>query len=122
MELVKNRNHIIVYNKSDLKRNDGINISAKNNDINELINYLNNKYKDDITLVDEDILNNERQIALMKQCLNELKQMYKNIDTDGIDMVVTNLDEAYHYLCEILGKEYQEDLIDHMFKNFCLGK
>ena len=58
----------------------------------------------------------------MKKCLNELKQMFTNIDTDGIDMVVTNLDEAYHYLCEILGKEYQEDLIDHMVKNFCLGK
>ena len=122
MDMVKDRNHIIVYNKSDLKKADGINISAKNNDIAELVDYLNNKYENDVTLVNEDILNNERQIALMKKCLNELKQMFTNIDTDGIDMVVTNLDEAYHYLCEILGKEYQEDLIDHMFKNFCLGK
>lgn len=122
MDMIKDRNHIIVYNKSDLKKGDGINISAKNNDIAELVDYLNNKYENDVTLVNEDILNNERQIALMKKCLNELKQMYTNIDTDGMDMVVTNLDEAYHYLCEILGKEYQEDLIDHMFKNFCLGK
>lgn len=122
LEMVKDRNHIVVYNKSDIKTSEGINISAKNNDIGKLVDYLNQKYENDVTLVDEDILNNERQIALMKQCLNELKQTYENIDTDGIDMVVTNLDEAYHYLCEILGKEYQEDLIDHMFKNFCLGK
>ena len=122
MDMVADRNHIVVYNKSDLKKMDGINISAKNNDIKQLVDYLNNKYENDVTLVDEDILNNERQIALMKKSLNELKQMYTNIDTDGIDMVVTNLDEAFHYLCEILGKEYQEDLIDHMFKNFCLGK
>lgn len=122
IDLVKDRNHIIVYNKSDLKKADGINISAKNNDIDNLINYLNEKYADDVTLVNEDILNNERQISLMKKCLNELKQCYENIDNDGTDMVVTDLDEAYHYLCEILGKEYQEDLIDHMFKNFCLGK
>ena len=122
MDLVKDRNHIIVYNKSDINKVDGISISAKNNDINELVDYLNAKYENDVTLVNEDILNNERQIALMKKCENELKEMHKNIDTDGIDMVVTNLDEAYHYLCEILGKEYQEDLIDHMFKNFCLGK
>ena len=122
MDLVKDRNHIVVYNKTDLKNADGICISAKNNDIRQLVDYLNDRYQDDVTLVDEDILNNERQIALMKKCTNELKQMYTNIDTDGIDMVVTNLDEAYHYLCEILGKEYQEDLIDHMFKNFCLGK
>lgn len=122
LNMVKDRNHIVVYNKSDLNKVDGISISAKNKDIKELIDYLNNKYENDVTLVDEDILNNERQIALMKQCLNELKDMYINIDTDGMDMVITNLDEAYHYLCEILGKEYQEDLIDHMFRNFCLGK
>ena len=122
IDMVKDKNHVIVYNKSDIKKGEGINISAKNNDIVALVDYLNDKYKDDVVLVDEDILNNERQIALMKKCLNELKQMYENIDTDGIDMVVTNLDEAYHYLCEILGKEYREDLIDHMFRNFCLGK
>lgn len=122
MDMIKDKNHIVVYNKADLKKGDGLNISAKNNDISALVDYLNNKYQDDVSLVDEDILNNERQIALMKKSLNELKQMYINIDTDGIDMVVTNLDEAYHYLCEILGKEYQEDLIDHMFSNFCLGK
>ena len=121
-QLIKNRNHIVVYNKSDLCKVDGISISAKNNDISSLIDFLNNKYENDVNLINEDILNNERQIALMKKCLNELKQMYVHIDTDGVDVVVTNLDEAYHYLCEILGKEYQEDLIDHMFKNFCLGK
>ena len=120
--LIKNKNYIVVYNKSDLKKYKGINISAKNNNISELVNYLNNKYENDVSLVDEDILNNERQIALMKNCLNELREMYKNISSDGMDIVVTNLDSAFHYLCEILGKEYQEDLIDHMFKNFCLGK
>ena len=58
----------------------------------------------------------------MKNALEELKQMYINIDYDSTDIVVTNLDSAFHYLCQILGKEYQEDLIDHMFRNFCLGK
>ncbi|MDO4940376.1 MAG: tRNA uridine-5-carboxymethylaminomethyl(34) synthesis GTPase MnmE [Erysipelotrichaceae bacterium] len=122
MDMTKDMNRVIVYNKSDLNRMGDINICAKDKQIDSLVNYLNEKYKDDISLVDDDILNNERQIALMKSCLNELKQMFEHIDTDGIDMVVTNLDEAYHYLCEILGKEYQEDLIDHMFRNFCLGK
>lgn len=122
MNMIKDTEHIVVYNKSDLNKIAGISISAKNNDIKQLVDYLNDKYEDDLTLVDEDILNNERQIALMSKCLNELRDMYAHIDDDGLDMVVTNLNEAYHYLCEILGKEYQEDLIDHMFKNFCLGK
>ena len=65
MEEYKDRNMIVVYNKSDLKKMDGISISAKNKDISSLTEYLNELYKDDISLADEDILNNERQIALM---------------------------------------------------------
>lgn len=122
MEEYKDRNLIVVYNKADLNKQGDISISALNNDIDSLTDYLNDKYKDDISLVNEDILNNERQIALMKNCLSELKQMYQSMDEESIDVVVTNLDSAFHYLCLILGREYQEDLIDHMFSNFCLGK
>ena len=122
MDRYKDRNMLVVYNKSDLNKTGDISISAKNKEISSLVDYLNDRYSNDISLVDEDILNNERQIALMKNCLEELKQMYANIDYDSTDIVVTNLDSAFHYLCQILGKEYQEDLIDHMFRNFCLGK
>jgi len=47
-----------------------------------------------------------------------MKQEYE----ESLDLLVTDLDAAYHDLCLILGKEYQEELIDHMFRNFCLGK
>ncbi len=122
LERYKDRDHIVVYNKSDLNPTGEIRISALNADIASLTDYLNDRYQEDIDLIDEDVLNNERQIALMKQCLNELDQMIEHIDEAPLDMAVTDLEEAYHYLCQILGKEYQEDLIDHMFRNFCLGK
>ena len=122
MKRYKDRNLIVVYNKSDLKETDGISVSALNRDISSLTEYLNERYRDDISLADEDILNNERQIALMKMCLDKLKEMDGNIGYSSLDMLVTDLDGAYHDLCQILGKEYQEDLIDHMFRNFCLGK
>ena len=122
IEKYKDRNTIVVYNKADLNKVGEISVSAKNNEISSLVDYLNDMYKDDIDLVDEDILNNERQIALMKNCLDDLKLTYSDIDNVSTDVVVTNLDSAFHNLCQILGKEYQEDLIDHMFRNFCLGK
>lgn len=122
LKLTENKNRVIVYNKSDLSTREGINISAKNKDIKELVEYLNNEYKDDVSLVNEDILNNERQISLARKSLNELLSMLNNFDDTSLDVIMLNLEEAYHYLCEILGREYQEDLIDHMFKNFCLGK
>lgn len=122
IELTKDKKRVIVYNKKDIKEKGSISISAKNNDISELVDYIENEYKDDVTLVDEDILNNERQISLMKKALNELNEMHKHLDETSLDVIMLNLEESYHYLCEILGKEYKEDLIDHMFRNFCLGK
>lgn len=118
----EDRDPIIVYNKSDLNNMGDISISAKNNEISSLVDYLNDKYKDDIDLVDEDILNNERQIALMKTALNKLISVSQSIDYNSLDLIVTDLDGAFDDLCQILGKKYQEDLIDHMFRNFCLGK
>lgn len=122
LEITKDKNRIVVNNKSDLNSIGDIKISAKNGDIKELIDYLNNKYTEDAKLVDEDILNNERQISLMKKCLKELKEMLTSIDYEQLDVIEINLEEAYHSLAEILGLEYKEELIDHMFKNFCLGK
>lgn len=122
MRKYQDRDLLVVYNKSDLKETGEISISAKNKEIGKLVDYLNEKYKEDVSLADEDILNNERQIALMKNCLNDLENMEQNLDGNSMDLVVTDLDEAYHCLCQILGKEYQEELIDHMFRNFCLGK
>ncbi len=119
LELTKNKKRVIIYNKKDLVKHEGINISCLNNDISELVDYLNDEYKEDISLVNEDILNNERQISLMRQALNSLKNIDFSVD---LDMVMLSLEESFHFLCEIEGKEYQEDLIDHMFKNFCLGK
>ncbi len=122
IEATKDYKRILVYNKDDLNAVGEIHISAKEKNISLLTKKLNEMYKDDIDLVDEDILNNERQIALMKKCLRELKDMKENIAYQNIDVIVIDLEEAYHHLAEIIGKEYQEDLIDHMFRNFCLGK
>ena len=122
LELTKNKKRIVVYNKADLNKKGDISICAKDKEISNLVNVIEEMYKDDVTLVDEDILNNERQISLMKKALNELLEMNKHIDETSLDVIMLNLEESYHYLCEILGKEYQEDLIDNMFRNFCLGK
>lgn len=122
LELTKDYNRVVVHNKKDILESGEISISAKENDISDLINYLNDKYKDDVNLVDEDVLNNERQIALMRNCLDCLNDILNNIDDTNLDVLEIDLERAYHFLSDILGKDYQEDLIDHMFKNFCLGK
>ena len=124
IELVKDKDVIYIYNKTDIDcLYEGIKISAQNGDIRELVDHLNSRYDKDQSLIDEDILNNERQIALMKSAYNTLKEIKKAVfDGVELDIISSSLYEAYHDLSEIVGKAYDDDLIDHLFKNFCLGK
>ena len=124
LELTKDKDRIIVYNKTDMNDDvKGIKVSALNGDISELKNYLNERYDKDKSLIDEDILNNERQIALMIKANKGLKDMLKEVDYGyELDLVSSDLYTVYHDLSEIIGKSYEDDLIDHLFRNFCLGK
>ena len=124
IELVKDKDVIYIYNKTDIDcLYEGIKISAQNGDIKELVDHLNSRYDKDQSLIDEDILNNERQVALMKSAYNTLKEIKKAVfDGVELDIISSSLYEAYHDLSEIVGKAYDDDLIDHLFKNFCLGK
>ena len=123
LKMTENKERIILYNKADILRSEeeGIHISAKENDLQELISYLEEKYEPAYSLADQDVLTSTRQVSLMqraKQCLQE----YLASEDLPLDIAGEELTESYSYLSEILGKEYREDLIDHMFRNFCLGK
>ncbi len=124
MELIKDKRHLIVFNKTDIKEvSDGLAISAISGDVERLVKVLNDEFQDDRALIDEDVLNNERQIALMKKARDifmELDQEAKN--ETALDLLSSELYSAYHTLSLISGKDYEDDLIDHLFRNFCLGK
>ena len=122
LAVAKNKRHLVVYNKKDIKAHEGINIAAAKGDIEDLKEAIDKLFAEDVDLLDADVLNNERQIALMKQALGVIKETKNNIYDYPLDVTYNGIMEAYSLLAEILGLEYKEDLIDHMFKNFCLGK
>ena len=126
LELTKNSDRLIIWNKTDLnlikQPFEGLHISAKENDVKELTDYLTKRYEPNVSLVDKDILNSERQISLMKEAKANLENLLINIEEMPIDLLNEDIRESYRCLCDILGKEYRENLIDHMFRNFCLGK
>ena len=39
-----------------------------------------------------------------------------------IDIIEIDLKSAWEYLGKIIGDSYQDELIDEIFRNFCLGK
>ena len=78
---------------------------------------------DKIDTNDATYLNNVNQIDAIKKCLSLVNKILKNISEEYyVDMIEIDLNEILDLLGSITGKTYEEDLLDTMFKNFCLGK
>jgi tRNA modification GTPase len=127
LELTKDTQRIIIINKKDqglVIDIEGISISAKDNDIEVLVNKIKEMFElGKIISNNEDILTNARQLQLLENANKSLNiaidEMKQGIPTD---LIVTDLYEAWENLKEILGEQAKEDLLDELFKRFCIGK
>lgn len=124
LEMTKNKNRIVVYNKNDKAiQHDGISISAINGDVEALTDAIKEKYEKELYLASSDTLNNERQIGLAIQSEQSMKNAIRTLE-DGmeLDLVTIDLENSWTSLKEITGKAGKEDLLDEIFSRFCLGK
>ena len=124
LELTKDRDRIIIYNKNDEKQIDNVvSISAKNREIDALIQTIEKKYEKEIHSAESDTLNNERQIGLARSARRAMQHAIDALEMGcELDLVTIDLQEAYYALKEITGKTCREDLLDEIFSRFCLGK
>ena len=130
MEKIKDKTHITFINKSDLPTKLKIDMDVvKGNtmDINGL-----NELKDKIVeLFDLEKINNSnlevvssaREIGLIKEALNSINQDLDNVSVSlPVDMIAIDIKKAWDLLGEITGESYQDELLDTLFREFCLGK
>ena len=124
LEMTKDRNRIVVYNKKDKKAvPEGISISAINGDVESLVEAIEQKYAHEMSVVKEDTLNNERQIGLAMSAEQSMKDAIAALEEGmELDLVTIDLEKAWNALKEITGKAGREDLLDEIFSRFCLGK
>nr|WP_318032884.1 hypothetical protein [Mycoplasmopsis cynos] len=117
--------YLKVHNKSDLiktKNINGIYVSALNSDIKELEDALIENFKD-IDIMDERIFSNTRQLSLIKNAFNSIKEAKNSLNNNQtFDVIMIDLYDAWDALQNIKGNANREDLLDVMFQNFCLGK
>lgn len=127
LKLSQDTHRIIVFNKKDkgfIQNIDGVSISAKDKDINELIQKIKNMFElGQITSGQEDILANARQIQLLEKANQSLNNAIVAMENQiPTDLIVTDLYNSWENLKEILGERAKEDLLDELFKRFCIGK
>ncbi len=130
---VMTKNHIVVVNKIDLKTKldynklpkDFIQMSIANN---EGIDTLKNRIKDLFNLEqfetnDLTYLTNSKNIAIIKQCLEKIDDINQGIKTNiPTDIIEIDIKEIWNLLGSIIGETYEDELIDQLFSQFCLGK
>ena len=133
---IKDKNYLVLINKNDLESK--INIDEINVDKSKVINLsiINNEgidtLKDKITELfnisninekDPTYLNNTRSISILKKCLDKVNEVEKAVkDNMPIDMIELDIKNIWEELGKINGSTYEEELLDEMFKRFCLGK
>lgn len=129
LEKTKNKKRIIVINKMDLDTKldkdfeDSVKICA-NEDVEPLLKKINELFElDKINNGDMTYLSNIRTINLLKQAKKISKELITSLDNDlPIDMLEIDIRNILDLLGEITGQKYDNELIDRLFANFCLGK
>ena len=72
---------------------------------------------------DFSFISNARQISLIKKVSESINNALNSVENlVPIDMYTIDIKEAYDLLGKIIGKTYDEDLLDELFSRFCLGK
>lgn len=126
LESIKNRPHIIVGNKSDIKNKkfgfDYIEISAKNNEnVDEIKKQIIEKTISDKIDFSKLVLTNERHIAILKNAKSKILEALKKQNV-SLDIVAFLLKDIWKELGKISGTTEDEKIIDLVFSKFCLGK
>ena len=138
LELIKNKNAIILLNKTDIKDSNLenrkelletnkkiIKISAKEGSgIDELYNEIENLFQiNDLETGKEIIVTNIRhknQIELAIKSLDNAKLSIN--DNMPIDIISISIKQCLEDLSKITGENVSEDIIKEIFSKFCLGK
>ena len=124
---------IIFVNKSDLEQKINLgNISREiilgntvsDNGLDNLLVAIKNKLNlDSIVNKDMSYLSNIREITLVNKANDALNSANKSLEEGlPIDVIEIDLKRAWEYLGEIIGDAYEDELVDNIFSNFCLGK
>ncbi|MGI6329442.1 MAG: tRNA uridine-5-carboxymethylaminomethyl(34) synthesis GTPase MnmE [Bacilli bacterium] len=134
LNLIENKRSIVFINKNDLnKKIDRSKLTNKivveGNTIKENgLLLLKNKIKEMFNLdlleqKDLTYLSNARQISLVKKVLRVIQEIEEAIQKEmPVDMIEIDLKEIFNLLGEIIGENYNDELLNEIFQQFCLGK
>ncbi len=135
LESAKNVPAVAIINKTDLEQKLDINyisniisnivyVSAKSGEGHEELVKAVEKIAGTQNLnPSEGILSNERQRLAVSNALSSIKEARDALSLGmTFDAVTVSLEDAISQLLELTGEKASDEIIDHVFHNFCVGK
>ena len=134
---IKNKNAIILINKSDKElvlgiedikkicNKDIIIFSAKEGiGVDELENLIKKKFiSNEINFNDQIIITNIRHQEILNEAYESLEMCLSSIEEEyEEDFFTIDLLNAYEALGEIIGETIDDDVVNEIFSKFCMGK
>ena len=123
---------ILVINKSDLgienivndfKKFNPIYISLKKEkNLDQLINVIKNKLKNQFVNSENILITRERHRQHLEQCVLHLEKFQQKNKTKDFDLAAEDLRLASRDLAIIVGKIDVEEILGSIFNDFCIGK
>ncbi|MBW6411773.1 tRNA uridine-5-carboxymethylaminomethyl(34) synthesis GTPase MnmE [Clostridium weizhouense] len=128
---IRNKNHIVLLNKIDLDKkissidlDNKILISAKTGEgINELKDKIKTLFFNGTINSESLIVSNVRHKQALYRALENCEEALNRINTDEyLDLISIYVTSAMRSLGEITGDELEEDVLNKIFSEFCVGK
>ena len=126
LNLIKDKNYILIANKSDLAKEENLealNISALSGEgVNDLKQLLKQKVCDIEPDTLEFVTNSRQQVCLTK-AKESLEQAYLAAKLNELqDLISIDVKSAILALDELTGELITDDVLDNIFSHFCIGK
>lgn len=126
LDLIKDKNHIIVANKADLVQERKPETFYLSTVTKEGLEELKEKIKKEaynFSLEDTEFVTNSRQQDCLVKCRESLTQALEASKIHQLqDLISIDLKSALLYLDEITGEVITDDILNNIFDHFCIGK
>ena len=134
LEKTKDKKRIIVINKNDLETKLDVSKIKEDNIIyTNTLNYegiesLTSKIKEMfnmelLDIKDFNYVSNVDQLNRLYEAKKSLEDVENGLKNDlPIDMIEIDLKNIWNILGEIIGETYTDELLDNLFRDFCVGK
>lgn len=126
LDMVKDKNHIVIANKCDLiksRNSDALYLSTVSK---EGLDVLKEKIKEisyNFSLEDTEFITNNRQQDCLIKCRESLNQALDAAKEHQLqDLISIDLKSALLFLDEITGEVITDDILNNIFDHFCIGK